>query len=454
MTRILPTAIAALITGCIPSVETEVGRYRDVLDPEKTAASTDPISPGDPLDLPTAMRLAVRLNERLSIAGEDYLQTLIDKDRQYAGFLPSISFGVRHFRQQEFSLGNGSSSSGGLSSFAPFESTDLPFTFSMNVFNGFRDYNNVRRAFSAVENREALLKNLSADVQLETAQVYYQVLRSEAAARVLEENRLLQETRLRDIRARFREGVARPLDVAQAEADLADVRVAQVVAQREIRNARNVLAFLAGISSVEGTLSDGVIVPDEIPTDDTSVERSMELREDIRAAVARLGEAERNVLVAWGGFLPVASFDLNLYALKRTFPRDIAWDLLLRAAQPLFAKGLIEADIRAAYSRQRQAQFSLEALKRQVRQEVLNAASDLRASQQRLAELDSALRAAVESFRQASERYKEGFSTNLDVQTALNHRLSAELRLETERLDRKALYLRLLRVIGDFPREP
>ncbi len=79
----------AACSGCVDQ-QKEVQVYRDVLgDPAATRPASAPAE--EPLSLRQALRMANRHNEQLSLSGEDYLQALIDKDRAFAGFLPTVN---------------------------------------------------------------------------------------------------------------------------------------------------------------------------------------------------------------------------------------------------------------------------------------------------------------------------------------------------------------------------
>src|SRR6266436_971492 len=93
------TIIALLAAGgCHLDQQTEISRYRKILD-----ADTPPIdfTPGEPLSLEQALALANQHNERLALRGEDYLQALIAKDRAFASFMPTISLAPTYFQQDE-----------------------------------------------------------------------------------------------------------------------------------------------------------------------------------------------------------------------------------------------------------------------------------------------------------------------------------------------------------------
>lgn len=94
--------------GCAVNQKKDIHIYRDVIG--DTPSEDDPaFHTEDPLSLAQALKLANGNNEKLAIAGEDYLQALIDKDRAFAAFLPTLSLAGVFMRQDRTSLGGGES---------------------------------------------------------------------------------------------------------------------------------------------------------------------------------------------------------------------------------------------------------------------------------------------------------------------------------------------------------
>jgi outer membrane protein len=455
--------LVAALSGCQVDEQKEVARYRDVVD-----TTTRPVefSAGDPLPLETALALANVNNERIGIGGEDYLQALIDKDRATASFLPTVSLIPSYsFAQSDSDRRNGQSGSdigdpgnpddnlGGGSGGSRSTSTgtnnfDLPVNLRMNLFNGFRDVANVRRAGSEIERRRWQLLDLQEIVLLDVAQTYYQVLRSEQSVRVLENSVTVQDERVRDMRARNRVGVARPLDVAQTEAQAANTRASLVLARTDVRNGRTVLSFLIGQNVSQSPLSDDVRLPAELPTVDTSLAGAEQGRQDLAAARAAVDVAKQEAQLAVGQYYPSVNLNFNYYLERQSSPEDSLYNGLVSANLPIFTAGVIHANVRAALSQLRQAKLQESSTRRTVEEDVRLAHSNLQASADRLKELQISRDAAREALRQAEGNYAAGRATNLERLVAQDQVLSAELQLATATYDQKLFYLNLQRVTG------
>ena len=115
---------------------------------------------------------------------------------------------------------------------------------------------------------------------------------------------------------------------------------------------------------------------------------------------------------------------------------------------PIFSAGIIEQDVRDAWSRLRQAKYAESLTRRQVIQDVRIAYDDFASSRKRLQELQTQLTAAREALAQAEDQYRAGLATNLERVVAQDQYLSAQLQLTSERYDNRVFYLALLRACG------
>lgn len=432
-----PGVVAALLcafalagTGCAVNQADEVAAYRKVIDLRPTA-----LNPAIPLTLGQALLLANQNNENLALEGEDYLQALIERHRAVSSLLPTVDLSATHSRAERLE------GSGG-------DATDVAADLNWNVFNGFRDLNRYwRETYRAEQQRNDLLA-FQETLLLDVAQVYYEVLRSEASVRVLENSLSVQEERLRDARGRVEAGVARPLDVAQTEAQASATRTALIDARRDVVTARNLLALLTDAPVTDVPLEDAYAPPTEIDPLERYLAAATEARRDVAAAAAAVAAARRDVEVAWGQYYPSVSLNLSAFLYRESVPDERDWNGLLSANLPLFSAGRIRADVREAWSFFRQALLVRSFLVRQATEQVATAYHELAASVARLAELQVQVTAAEQAFRQAEASYRAGLATNLERVAAQDALLSAQLQLAREEFDREVFHLALLRAAG------
>jgi outer membrane protein TolC len=440
MSILLLSLLVGWSPGCVDQ-EKEMARYREVLG--APAAAQPPATMPAVLTLSQAMRMTTAHNEQLAISGEDYLQALIDQDRAVASFLPNISLQPTYFRTENVPLPPPAGQ------FFPLHYTDVPLNANMNVFNGFRDVAALKRSAANAEQRKALLKDLQSTLLVELSQVYYQVLRSEKLAEVLANSVKVQDDRVTYLQHRFDAGVARKVDLSQAQAQAAATRVSLINARGDIVKGRATLAFLVGAAKVDCPLADQFEVPQAAPLE--SLEKQAEQnRQNLAAAIAGVGSAKQGVEQAIGEYYPSVSVNLNAFLHRESFPSESEWNVLLAVNVPIFAGGRIHADVRAALSRLRQAKFNESLVRRQIVENVRIAHENLISSGKAVVELRTELSAAEQAFRQATESHEAGTGTNLEALIAQDQLLRAQVQLTSQEFDYKVAYLTLARATGQL----
>jgi outer membrane protein TolC len=445
-----------LLTGCAVDQRKEVARYRKVLDGAGAETAVD-YTPGETLSLQRALLLANRDYERLALAGEDYLQALIEKDRAASSFLPTVGVEPSYtVTDRPASAGSSSGAVGTIGGFRPIGGTlrrfEAPVVSRVNLFNGFADVARLRGARAEAERQRLLLIDRQALVLLDVAQVYFQILRSERQVGVLESSLRLQAERVRDVEARQQAGLARPLDVSQTRSRAAGTRVSLVTARSDVVNGRTTLATLIGVDRVDGPLSDEwgaeLSANRELPPLESFEQHALADREDVRAAQAAIRAARQNVSQAIAQYYPSVSLNLTGFLYRENFSDASKWTAVLNANLPIFSAGQIEADVRRAWSELRQAALFESLARREALQDVRLSYETVTASRQRLAELETQVQAAREALEQADGSYRVGLATNLERLTAQSDLLDVQLQLASEQFDHALLLLDLTRFTG------
>jgi outer membrane protein TolC len=427
--------------GCVDQAKV-VALYRKVLEGQAPAATRPAgaeIARGQVLTLAGAMGMAARDNERLAIGGEEYVQALIDKERAVSVFLPTIALAPTFQAMEQFDHVR--------TPLFPQHTVDVPVTLQANV-HGVRDWSNVRGAALTAEQRRELLLDLQATLLLETARIYYGVLRSEQAVRVLEQSLSLQERHVQDVSDKLAQGVVRRLDLEQARARAAGTRVQLTDARHAVVVGRSTLAFLLGVARVDGDQEDAFAVPGEVEGVDAWMATAEERRRDLRGAERAQRAAREGVNAAVGQYYPSVGVNLNAFLTRETIPDDSSFTALLGVNVPLFTAGRIHADVRTAWSRYRQSALAAQMLRREVREQVEQAYAALGASGQRVSDLETEVTAAEEAQRIAAESYAAGVVTSLDVLDAQDRLLTAQLELSGGRYQRIVNFLALERAAG------
>ena len=449
-------ALAAIfLIGCV-NQRAEIAKYRNILNAEVTA-DVPPLERGEQLTMVHALLLANQDNENLMIRGEDFIQAMNDKDRAFSQFLPTISLQPNYTildnsEAKSTSAGGTGQAIGTFGGFKPIGKTlrrfEAPVVASGNLFRGFRDVAALESTRWTMEQRRQLMLDAQSTLLLDVAESYYQVLRTEALIEVLKKGLLAQQERVRDAQGKLNAGVGKPLDLAQAEAQMATTRVQMEQARGDAANARTLLAFLIGAKEVSGPLVDDYAVSANPGNIEDLLFRAWSNREDYKAAQAVVEAATYNVNAAIGEYYPSVTLNITGYLFRENFTDASKWNTLLQVSLPIFSAGVIEADVRTAWSRLRQAALEQSLIRRQIEQEVRTRHQNLLTSTSKLRELDAEIKAATEAYRQAQAETKAGTGIFLNELTAQTVLLNSELDLANEIFNRKVIDLDLLRATG------
>jgi outer membrane protein len=426
--------VCLLASGCIDQKK-EVATYRQVIDGNKPAPVQ--IAPDKVLTLTDALMLAVQNEEQLSLLGENYLQALIDKDKAFANFLPSVSLSANWSYESQ-------------GAFLPrhAQNFDANVPGQWNLFNGFRDYYNLKSADQTIEQQKQLILDGEQTVLLDVAQTYYSVLTSEQSVDVLANSLTAQEENVRTLEQQFAVGAARRLDVAQAESQASQTRVSLLEAQANVKTSRAMLAFLVDAPIRDNPLRDDFQAPESVSAVDEWIGEAEAARQDLIAANAAVRAARYNVEVAFGQYYPTFGLSTGYDIYTRPFQPGTFWSTLLSFNVPIYTGGLINAEVRQAWSQYRSAALTQSQLQREIDQNVRIAFVNLDLAHRELRELQIQVVAARDEYFLSEMLYKNGGGTYLNVLQAQATLLSTQLQLTTAQFAQKTAYFNLLRTTG------
>jgi outer membrane protein TolC len=459
--RIYLFALAALLGGCVDQ-EKEVHTYRQFVDDglKHPAAYKD----GERLSLARAMLLANEDNEQIGLQGENYIQALQAKNRAVGQFLPTVTFAPDFTAEQAPTAG---ATSAGANVLPQEAATAGGFVIDGDVWRRFEapitgaetlsfvNYGNLRSAEETIVQQRQLIIDAQATVLLNVAQTYYQVLLSERQVDVLRTSLKVQQARLDDAENRYKNHLALALEVSQTKAEVAATQAQLTQSLTDVQNGRHTLAFLIGVAEVDGPLTDEVGVPDELKSADWYRNLAASTRPDLLAADAAIRAAKHAVDAAIDEYYPSVSINVAGFLYREYFSDASKWDAILVGNLPIFSGGIIEANVRTAWSRLRQEALYQSELKRQIDRDVQIARDNIISAERQLTSLGEEVQAAADSLDQSKQLLQNGLAIPLDVLTAQQTLLNAQLSYATEAFNITVFYLDLLRITGQLtPRSP
>lgn len=422
----------ATLGACAVDEHADIREYRALLDDGAPPfAELDAKPEVGPID---SMLLASLRNETLSVEGETYIQSIIERRRVAAAFLPTVALSPTYAFRDD--VGSNQTSA-----------FDVPIEVTIDV-NPVSDAAAIAAAERIIEQRLALLLDQQDLLLIDVARAHYEVVRAERAVRVLENTLAVQNERVRDARGRVEAGLVRPLDLSLAESQAAQTASDLALARSFVLNNRTLLGFLTTSDMTTRVVADDFETPENLPTREELRAAADLRRQDIIASGRRVEAARSLIQVAYGQYFPTVSLDFAAFLSRDTNPTNLDWTGLLRVSIPLFSAGLIEADVREALSLLRQARLLDSLVRRAAQRDVDFAYDNYEATRERIDQLRVQVRAAGDALQQADGLYQAGLATNLERLDAQDRLLSAELQLITAELERKVFYLDLLRTTG------
>ena len=347
------------------------------------------------------------------------------------------------------------------------------------------------------------------EVLFGVARAYYDVLRSEAVAKIDGETVELATQQLDLAQKRFDAGDALRSDVLRARANVESARRKVVESQTGIKVTRTVLGNILNlpmgtgfrlvqpekaaleIMTMEAAVNRAFTQREDYQVSALAVEQERERRNEVTASYApkvtaqlragsvdetrrssssfsRSGSAFDNQ--ASSGFTTNATFgsppqttpassvssarstdDFFSRSSSRSSGSTNSWEALVVVELPFWGRNTI--DRRNAMLQISQAVLQQEKLAKQVQQEVTDAWLKVESLQQTLKALKAEVEAAEQSYRDLKNQYEAGSATILDTLVALRELNAARALLISESYDYEVALREVQRATGDFQRQ-
>ena len=314
----------------------------------------------------------------------------------------------------------------------------LDATWELDVWG--RVQNSVQAAALEAQASQADLENMRLTVQAEVAADYFQLRMLDTQKQLLDSAALAYQESLQLTRARYGSGIASDQDVAQAETQLNLTRAQAADLGIQRAQFEHALATLMGRPASSFALATNVLAmtPAVIPAGVPS--QLLERRPDIAAAERRVAAANAQIGVARAASFPTLTLSgaagYQATAMKNllTGP-NLFWSVGAALSETLFDAGKRDAVTEQARASYRGTVASYRQTVLGAFQEVEDSLSALRILSQELQEQDAAVASSQRYLMLASERYRLGIDSYLNVITAqttllANQRTAINLRMQ------------------------
>lgn len=289
------------------------------------------------------------------------------------------------------------------------------------------------------------------DAALRVKEAYYLVLAAEKQVAAEREAAAAKEEVLRQARGYFDEGVRSRLDVSRAEAELHAARAALIRAENNRDLGRVELAASMGRPGAETrALAEPEAALAEIPDREEARRRALTGNADIRRLDSLLGAARAGASAARSDHLPVLSGAASAGRADGSFPpRGSVWSAGIGLSVPVFSGFSAREKVREADASLRAAAAERESAALAVGKEADAAWLAVREAAARMDASEKRESAARESRALASERYREGVGSIIEVTDAQAQAIDAETARIQAAYDARVARARLERALGE-----
>ncbi|MEG3129934.1 efflux transporter outer membrane subunit [Pantoea cypripedii] len=468
------TALALLLAGCAvgpdyqpPHAQTP-GSYHDLASQEASkplSAATNPLwwkTFNDP-QLDSLITRAIADNLTLQQAVLRIAGAREQLAQARGGLFPTLSGSAKVTRQQ---LGlKGLLESNGVYDQVDSDVADQlnGLTHSVNLYQGSFDasweldlWGKVRRQMemanaqqqAAIEQRNDALVSLQAEV----ARAYLQLRGAQAVLQTLQQQIAIAQQTSELTQSQQRNGMAPLTDVENARAQLASLNAQLPQYQAQEHQAMNGLAVLLGKTpgSLDNELANDKPLPVLPKLVSVGIPSTLARRRpDIRQAEATLHAQTANIGVSVAELFPSLSLTGQLGVRNTDASYLDNWSSHFYSigpslSIPIFQGGQLVANVKLARAEQANAALAYRQTVLTALQDVENALVSYRADQQQVTALNETTDALQHAFDLATDSYRQGISTFLDVLDAQRQLAQAQAQLTQARmqtaLDLVALY--------------
>lgn len=408
----------------------------------------------DPV-LDALMAEAARNSQDLALATARIAEARATLDQNRANFYPTVDLNASATRQRASE--NAASFNAETRPYSTTQQLGLSASYEIDFWGKYARADEAARArlLSQTANQGTVLTTLYANV----AQTYFALRALDAQTTLAEQTLATRQENLRLQQRRFDGGVIGELDLRQAESEAAGIEATLQATRQGRGNVESALVLLLGRQPAGilqpvltrglevGALYDRQAIPADLPSDVLS------RRPDVFSAEQSLAAANADIGQARAAYFPQVSLTAGLGQQSKDLsslfdPASLFWSLMGNLMQPVFRAGAIGAVVAAANAREQQALAQYTQTVQNAFRDVHDALNNVAAGREIAATTSRRIEALRNTLRLSDLRYKNGYSSYLEVLNAQRDLAQAESALiDTQRSQLNAV-VSLYRALG------
>ena len=301
----------------------------------------------------------------------------------------------------------------------------------------------------SAEYEQAVSTSLIANV----ANLYYTLLMLDEQYRISEETVVNWQNSVRTMRAMMAAGMTNEASVSQSEANCRQVEASLLDLKQQVKEVENSLSILLG--DVPGTIErgrlEGQVFPEEL-TVGVPVQL-LARRPDVKSAELSLASAFYSTNAARSAFYPSITLGgtagwTNSAGSMIVNPGKLLLSAVGSLTQPLFNKGLNVAQLKIAKAQQEEAKLAFRQALLNAGSEVNNALTQVQTARGKTTLRTGQINSLENAVRSTQLLMQHGTSTYLEVLTAQQSLLSAQLTQVADRFDEIQGIINLYQALG------
>ena len=301
----------------------------------------------------------------------------------------------------------------------------------------------------SLEYEQAVSTSLIANV----ANLYYTLLMLDEQYRISEETAVNWRESVRTMRAMMAAGMTNEASVSQSEANCRQVEASLLDLKQQIKEVENSLSILLG--EVPGGIERGHLAGQDFP-EELTVGVPLQLlsrRPDVKSAELSLVSAFYSTNAARSAFYPSITLSgtagwTNSAGNMIINPGKLLLSAVGALTQPLFNKGLNIAQLKIAKAQQEEAKLAFQQALLNAGSEVNNALTQVQTARGKTELRTGQIISLENAVRSTQLLMQHGTSTYLEVLTAQQSLLSAQLTQVADRFDEIQGIINLYQALG------
>jgi outer membrane protein len=300
-------------------------------------------------------------------------------------------------------------------------------TLTQVLFDFGRNLDSIRAAQASEQSLQADRSTQRETVILGVKQAYFNVLATRRLLGVADETVHQNQKHLEQAQGRFNVGLAAKYDVTQAQVQLANAELNQVMARNNVAVARETLRNALGSTApLDFDIVDNFDVHRVSITEDGALTAAYDNRPELQSIRAQELATTRQIASLKKNYLPSVQGNAGYNFQGTDSPTKDLWDIGANVNLSLFNGGLTTAQIGEQKANLSNLKFNEEVLRQSVALEVRQAVLNLQQAAESIRVSEKALQLARENLDLAEGRYKTGVGNIIELTDAQASLTTAE----------------------------